>query len=78
MTRAAVQGMGLLYATSNKGASHMAGDVAYTEVFGVPVKERPAGDRGQGGAGEAVARRVCHYRFGRIVRFPGRPLPFRT
>ena len=32
------QGMGLLYATSNKGASHMEGDVAYAEVFGVPVK----------------------------------------
>lgn len=35
------QGMGLLYATSNKGASHMEGDVAYEEVFGVPVKENP-------------------------------------
>jgi aldehyde:ferredoxin oxidoreductase len=35
------QGMGLLYATSNKGASHMEGDVAYEEVFGVPVKEDP-------------------------------------
>jgi aldehyde:ferredoxin oxidoreductase len=33
------QGMGLLYATSNKGASHMEGDVAYEEVFGTPVKE---------------------------------------
>jgi aldehyde:ferredoxin oxidoreductase len=32
------QGMGLLYATSNKGASHMEGDVAYPEVFGTPVK----------------------------------------
>jgi len=32
------QGMGLLYATSNKGASHMAGDIAYSEVFGVPEK----------------------------------------
>ncbi len=32
------KGMGLLYATSNIGASHMAGDVAYTEVFGVPKK----------------------------------------
>jgi aldehyde:ferredoxin oxidoreductase len=31
------QGMGLLYATSNIGASHMAGDVAYSEVFGVPL-----------------------------------------
>jgi len=30
--------MGLLYATSNKGASHMEGDVAYPEVFGTPVK----------------------------------------
>jgi aldehyde:ferredoxin oxidoreductase len=35
------QGMGLLYATSNKGASHMEGDVAYEEVFGTPVKEDP-------------------------------------
>jgi aldehyde:ferredoxin oxidoreductase len=30
------KGMGLLYATSNIGASHMAGDIAYPEVFGVP------------------------------------------
>ena len=35
------QGMGLLYATSNIGASHMAGDIAYSEVFGVPVKLDP-------------------------------------
>ena len=35
------QGMGLLYATSNIGASHMAGDIAYAEVFGVPVKLDP-------------------------------------
>ncbi|PKO12494.1 MAG: aldehyde ferredoxin oxidoreductase [Chloroflexi bacterium HGW-Chloroflexi-10] len=35
------QGMGLLYATSNKGASHMAGDLAYSEVFGVPEKIDP-------------------------------------
>jgi aldehyde:ferredoxin oxidoreductase len=33
-----LKGMGLLYATSNKGASHMAGDTAYTELFGVGVK----------------------------------------
>jgi len=36
-----VQGMGLLYATSNIGASHMAGDTAYMEVFGVPKKVDP-------------------------------------
>jgi len=42
------QGMGLLYATSNKGASHMEGDVAYEEVFGVPVKEDPLSTDGKG------------------------------
>jgi len=35
------KGMGLLYATSNIGASHMAGDLAYMEVFGVPKKIDP-------------------------------------
>jgi aldehyde:ferredoxin oxidoreductase len=35
------KGMGLLYATSNIGASHMAGDLAYMEVFGVPRKIDP-------------------------------------
>jgi aldehyde:ferredoxin oxidoreductase len=33
-----LKGMGLLYATSNIGASHMAGDTAYTELFGVGSK----------------------------------------
>ncbi len=42
------QGMGLLYATSNKGASHMEGDVAYEEVFGVPVKVDPLKVEGKG------------------------------
>ena len=35
------KGMGLLYATSNIGASHMSGDLAYMEVFGVPKKLDP-------------------------------------
>ncbi len=35
------KGMGLLYATSNVGASHMAGDLAYMEVFGTPKKLDP-------------------------------------
>jgi len=47
------QGMGLLYATSNKGASHMEGDVAYTEVFGVPIKSDGLTTDGKG---ELVAR----------------------
>lgn len=42
------QGMGLLYATSNKGASHMEGDVAYEEVFGTPVKEDQLSTEGKG------------------------------
>ena len=33
-----LKGMGLLYATSNIGASHMAGDTAYTELFGTGTK----------------------------------------
>jgi aldehyde:ferredoxin oxidoreductase len=37
----AAKGMGLLYATSNIGASHMAGDIAYAEVFGVPERLDP-------------------------------------
>jgi aldehyde:ferredoxin oxidoreductase len=41
------QGMGLLYATSNKGASHMEGDVAYAEVFGIPMKIDPLTTEGK-------------------------------
>jgi aldehyde:ferredoxin oxidoreductase len=47
------QGMGLLYATSNKGASHMEGDVAYSEVFGVPIKSDGLSTEGKG---EMVSR----------------------
>jgi aldehyde:ferredoxin oxidoreductase len=47
------QGMGLLYATSNRGASHMEGDVVYEELFGVPVKEELLSTKGKG---ELVAR----------------------
>ncbi|MGD2143500.1 MAG: aldehyde ferredoxin oxidoreductase family protein [Anaerolineae bacterium] len=41
------KGMGLLYATSNVGASHMAGDIAYMEVFGVPKKIDPLSIEGK-------------------------------
>lgn len=41
------QGMGLLFATSNKGASHMEGDVAYEEVFSTPVKQDPLSTEGK-------------------------------
>lgn len=36
-----LQGMGLAYATSNIGASHMRGNPAYQELFGMPVKLDP-------------------------------------
>ncbi len=48
------KGMGLLYATSNIGASHMAGDIAYMEVFGVPKKIDPLTIEGK-------ARYVKHF-----------------
>lgn len=35
------QGMGLAYATSPMGASHMRGDTAYFELLGVPLKRDP-------------------------------------
>jgi aldehyde:ferredoxin oxidoreductase len=41
------KGMGLLYATSNIGASHMAGDTAYPEVFGVPERIDPLAVEGK-------------------------------
>ncbi len=41
------QGMGLLYATASVGASHMAGDLAYMEVFGVPEKIDPLATEGK-------------------------------
>jgi len=41
------QGMGLLYATASVGASHMAGDVAYAEVFGVPENIDPLATEGK-------------------------------
>jgi aldehyde:ferredoxin oxidoreductase len=49
-----LKGMGLLYATSNKGASHMAGDTAYTELFGV-------GRKVDGLAYEGKAELVRHF-----------------
>jgi aldehyde:ferredoxin oxidoreductase len=35
------QGMGLAYATSSIGASHMRGDLAYIELLGIPVPVDP-------------------------------------
>ena len=42
------QAMGLAYATSPIGASHMRGDPAYCEIFGVPVAVDPHEWKGKG------------------------------
>ncbi|MDD1664746.1 MAG: aldehyde ferredoxin oxidoreductase family protein [Methanomicrobiales archaeon] len=42
-----LQGQGLEYATSVRGACHVYGNMVYPEVFGVPVKLDPAADEGK-------------------------------
>ncbi len=43
----ALQGMGLAYATSNRGACHLRGYMVSTEVFGIPVKMEPTATEGK-------------------------------
>lgn len=43
----AVQGMGLAYATSNRGACHLRGYTVASEVLGIPVKTDPLGTDGK-------------------------------
>jgi len=43
----ALQGMGLAYATSNRGACHLRGYMVSTEVFGIPVKTEPTATEGK-------------------------------
>ena len=68
------QGMGLLYATASVGASHMAGDLAYMEVFGVPEKIDPLTNRGKTSADQTIWRRLCIDRCHWFMRFPGSAL----
>jgi len=44
-----VQGMGLAYATSNRGACHLRGYTVASEVMGVPVKTDPLTTEGKAG-----------------------------
>jgi len=44
-----LQGQGLEYATSVRGACHVYGNMVYPEVFGVPVKLDPEVDEGKAG-----------------------------
>jgi aldehyde:ferredoxin oxidoreductase len=43
----ALQGMGLAYATSNRGACHLRGYMVSTEVLGVPIKMDPMATEGK-------------------------------
>ena len=49
-----IQGMGLAYATSNRGACHLRGYTVASEVLGHPGQDRSAGDRRQGRAGQGL------------------------
>jgi len=44
-----LQGQGLEYATSVRGACHVYGNMVYPEVFGVPVRLDPSVDEGKAG-----------------------------
>ena len=43
----AIQGMGLAYATSNRGACHLRGYTVASEVLGIPVKTDPLATEGK-------------------------------
>ena len=45
----AIQGMGLSYATSNRGGCHVRGYVTSTEVLGIPMKTDPLSTEGKAG-----------------------------
>ena len=44
-----IQGMGLAYATSNRGACHLRGYTVASEVLGIPVKTDPLVTEGKPG-----------------------------
>ncbi|MDP6473805.1 MAG: aldehyde ferredoxin oxidoreductase family protein [Alphaproteobacteria bacterium] len=44
-----IQGMGLTYATSNRGACHLRGYTVSSEIFGIPVKTDPTESDGKAG-----------------------------
>ena len=46
MTVGVIQGIGLAYATSNRGACHLRGYTIASEVLGIPVKTEPADSEG--------------------------------
>jgi aldehyde:ferredoxin oxidoreductase len=51
-----IQGMGLAYATSNRGACHLRGYTVASEVFGIPVKTDPLVTAGKPGCWSRPSR----------------------
>jgi aldehyde:ferredoxin oxidoreductase len=49
----AVQGMGLGYATSNRGGCHLRGYTLASEILGIPVKTDPSATAGKAGLSKA-------------------------
>jgi aldehyde:ferredoxin oxidoreductase len=77
-----IQGMGLAYATSNRGACHLRGYTVAVRGAGHPGQDRPADRRRQARAGEGLPGRHRGLRLRRRVHLhhlrlgparPGRP-----
>ena len=63
-----IQGMGLAYATSNRGACHLRGYTVASEVLGIPVKTDPLVTEGKARSGQGLPGRHRGVRFRRRVR----------
>jgi aldehyde:ferredoxin oxidoreductase len=65
-----IQGMGLAYATSNRGACHLRGYTVASEVLGIPVKTDPLTEsRRQARTGEGLPGRHRRVRLAGICIF---------
>ena len=62
-----IQGIGLAYATSNRGACHLRGYTIASEVLGIPVKTDPLESERQARAGQSLPGRHRRLRLGRPV-----------
>ena len=60
-----IQGMGLTYATSNRGACHLRSYTVASEVLGIPEKTDPLVPDGKAALGQGLPGRHSRVRFGR-------------
>ena len=51
----AIQGMGLTYATSNRGACHLRSYTVSSEILGIPEKTDPLVTERKGGIGQSIS-----------------------